>query len=206
MGEEPLEILKRVRSGQISVEDGAQRLEALESGAGAGGRADEHVEDAQPGARYEPSADDIANEIGADLGWWGQAWQIPFWTGTAVLALSAVLMGWAYSSSHNFWFYCLWLPMLFGVLVVMLGLWSRRARWVHVRVNDASGKRVSISLPLPLRFTSWVLRVFGPMIPSIREKHLDDLPTVLDALEHTDGPISVDVDDKNGDKVKVYIL
>lgn len=196
MNDDSLDILKRVQSGEMSVEDGAARLEAVESTEAAG------ASTPPPQARYEPTSEDIS----PDLGWWGSAWQILFWTGTAILALGAVMMGWAYSFNRHFWFYCSWLPMLLGTFVLLLGWWSQRARWIHVRVNGADGKRVSISIPLPLSLASWLLRVFGRWIPGIKEQNLGDLPTVLDALEKADGPVIVDVDDKDGDKVKIYII
>lgn len=201
MGEDSLEILRRVRSGEISVEDGAKRLESLDPGSGANSSG-ALSEDASPDVRYAPAAEIVHPELSG----WGQAWQVLFWTGTGILTLSAVFMGWAYSSNHFFWFYCLWLPMLLGTLAVLLSWWSRKARWVHVRVNGADGKRVSISIPLPLSLASWVLRVFGRWIPAVKEQHLEDLSLVLDELGRADGPIIVDVDDKNGETVRIYIM
>ncbi len=141
-----------------------------------------------------------------DLGWWRKGWLIPFWAGTGILVLGAILMGWAYSSRHFFWFYCSWLPMLLGLFVLILGWWSQQARWVHVRVNDADGSRVAISLPVPLRLTGWGLRVFGRYIPNMEEKLLEEMPAIFNALAKEKGPMTVEVDEKDGSRVRVYIL
>ena len=103
-----------------------------------------------------------------DLGWWKKGWLIPFWIGTGILVFGALQMGWAYSSKNFFWFNCAWLPMAFGLLVLFLSWWSQQARWVHVRVQDADGSRVSISLPLPLGLAGWGLRTFGRFIPNMK--------------------------------------
>lgn len=219
MSDEYLDILNRVKSGAISVEEGARLLETLESGAqnaeaiaqSIGEKNSMQVEAAAPDvAAPEAAAVNVPLPVEEDfqpeLGWWKHAWMIPFWAGTVVVVLSAIFMGWANNNGRMFWFYCSWLPLLLGIFVLFLGWWSQRARWVHVRVLDANGSRVSVSLPLPLRLASWALRVFGPYIPKLREQHLDGLPMIFDALGQSEGPLSVEVDDEDGAKVRVYIL
>jgi len=131
---------------------------------------------------------------------------IPFRAGTGILVLGALQMGWAYSSQKFFWFYCAWLPMLGGLLILLLSWWSQQARWVHVRVQDADGSRVSVSLPLPLGLAGWFFRVFGKFIPNIEKKILDDLPGILEALASEKGPATVEVNDEDGSRVRVYIV
>ena len=199
-----LELLNRVKNGDVSVEEAAQRMDEFERG-GVENVSSPAASLPAP-ARAETDGPARETEPSLDIGRWGEAWLIPFWIGTGILVLGAMLMGWAYSSQRSFWIFCSWLPMLLGLLVLFLGWWSRNARWVHVRVQEAGGNRVSISMPLPLRLAGWALRVFGPMIPQVREQKLEFLPDILDAVSETRDPITVDVDDKNGDRVKVYIL
>lgn len=210
-----LEILSKVRAGEMSVEEAAARLENSEPGARletgtleAHPDAGEPVEPLFAHVPYVSEEPDqpVQEDIQPDLGWWRNAWLILFWTGSGVIVLSALFMGWAYTGSRGFWMFCSWLPMLLGMLILALGWWSRQARWFHVRVNEAKGSKVSISAPLPLGLVSWFLRVFGPRIPSLREKHMDDMYMIFDALEEAEGPITVEVDDKDGEKVRVYIL
>jgi hypothetical protein len=189
-----LEILNKVKTGELSIEEAAQRLEDMEAG----------VE--EPVYSGEALRSSEAEVFQPDLGWWKNAWQIPLWVGIAIFVLSAFFMAWAFQTESLFWFYCSWLPLLLGLFVLFIGVWSQQARWAHVRVQEKDGTRVSISLPLPVRLASWFLRVFGPRISGLREKHLEELPAVLDALSSSDDPISVEVDDEDGDRVRVYIL
>jgi hypothetical protein len=185
---ELLEILKKVKSGDFSPAEAAERMERLEAGI--------EVLPA-PAPMKEPAF---------DIGWWKYAWLVPVGVGTVIFVSSAFLTSWAYVNERMFWFYCSWLPLLFGLTFLLLGLWSIRARWAHIRVQEAGGKRISISTPLPLGLPSWILRTFSHRIPGLQEKNLAELPPILDALRRTNEPITVEVDDKNGDRVRVYIL
>lgn len=189
---ELLDIINKVKNGELSVEAAARRLEALEPAAA-------------PAASDTPPAE--TGEIPMpDLGWWRYAWLIPFGVGIVITALSAWLLSWGYINERLFWFYCSWVPLLLGILTLMLGVWSQQARWAHVRVRSLDGTRVSVSAPIPARFAGWVLRFLGPRIPALKEKHMDALPEILDALGKSREPVFVDVDDEDGDQVRVYIL
>lgn len=231
MYNQTIEILNKVKSGELSVEEGARRLQSFEASETNSANAEilgqpvigqpgeENPADLPLGAETpwdaKPSWDAVAprdaepsqeEEFQPDLGWWKKAWLIPFWVGTGILVLGALLMGWAFSSQHFFWFYCSWMPMLFGLGVLFLSWWSQQARWVHVRVKDANGSRVAISLPLPLGLAGWALRVFGRYIPNLEKKVLDELPDILTALDKEKGPTMVEVNEKDGSRVRVYIL
>lgn len=208
MNPEWLDVLKKVQSGELSVDEAANRLSMMD---------EPQAEQAAPPSLTPLPAPEpqwgtvppVVEETEPDLGWWKNAWMVPFWVGTGIFILGAAIMAWAYSASPanpNFWFFCSWVPMLLGLLVLFLGWWSRQARWVHVRVQDADGSKVNISMPLPLRLAGWFLRVFGPMIPAVKEQKLDFLPEIFDAVSQTRDPIWVDVDDEDGDRVKVYIV
>lgn len=212
MRDDWLNILKRVKTGELSVEDASRYLEALETREERSaqlGQLPEYVTAAAGetlGTETWQSAPQAADEeVQPDLGWWKEAWLIPFGVGTGILVLSAILMGWAYSSQHFFWFYCSWLPLLLGLLALFLGWWSRQARWLHVRIQDANGSRVAISMPLPLRFAGWALGSFGHFIPQLKDTDLSDMPVIFSSLAEAEGPMTVEVDD-GGDHVRVYIL
>lgn len=205
-----LDILNKIRSGEMTVEEGARRLELLEAGPGEPG-AQPQAETTSPGeGSYAGENETIVGQpeepIQPDLGWWKNAWWIVFSAGSGIVVLAAMFMGWAYSSQHMFWFTCSWLPMLLGLLVFFLGWWSRTARWVHVRVHGNDGGHVTISMPLPLRLAAWALRFLSPFIPKLREQNLEGLPDIFNALADTEGPLSVEVDDEDGSQVRVYIL
>jgi hypothetical protein len=197
--DEWMNILKKVQTGELSAEEAARQMDSLESNQAAPGPA---IPDADP-LPQNPAPDESLPLPG--LGWWQNAWLIPVWVGTGILVLSAWLLSWGYANERYFWFYCSWLPLSLGILVLLLGVWSRQARWVHIRIREAAGTNISISLPLPVHLASWVLKMIAPRISDLKDKHLDTLPQVLDALGDSKDPLSVEVDDKNGDRVRVYI-
>ncbi len=215
MNPEVLAILNQVKSGELSVESGTIQLQELELRASIMAAANGETPDQQfqsasggqtPASTAQVSSPPLEEDFTPDLGWWKKAWLIPFLAGTGILVLGAILMGWAYSGQHFFWFYCSWLPILLGVLVLFLGWWSQHARWVHIRVNDADGSRVAISMPLPLGLAGWALRVFGRYIPHMEERVLENMPDLFHALAKEKSPMTVEVDDKDGSRVRVYIL
>ena len=208
MNDDAMEILKKVGSGALSVEEGAQLLQDLENHAQAADRLTAPIIDQSSSFVAQSAAAPQAEDIDPvpDLSWWKKGWLIPFWVGTGILVFGAMQMGWAYSSKNFFWFYCAWLPMLLGLLVLFLSWWSQKARWVHVRVQDADGSRVSISLPLPLGLAGWGLRTFGRFIPNMKEELFTNLPGIFDALSKEQGPASVEVNDEDGSRVRVYVV
>lgn len=142
---------------------------------------------------------------------WKQFWFIPLGIGAVITMLSGLLLFAGIRGDWNwFWMSCVWLPLLLGIFVIMLSWMSRTARWLHVRVNTGQEewpRRIAISLPLPLRFTAFILRVFGRFIPG-----LDDVPIPVDeavlALEKSlspDDPLYVNVQDAGGERVEIYI-
>lgn len=205
MNAEMMQILRQVKSGLLSVEEAALRLTALEQG--------DTPPPARPDAVIAPPVEDV---VKPDLGWWKYAWLVILGVGTIILIPSALLMNWALTNDRTGWFIFSWLPLLLGLLVIIIGAWSRTARWAHIRVQDADGSRVSISAPLPLGLARWVLATFGDQIfDRARERaesaggHMPrskELIPMLQALEQTHDPISVEVDDKDGDRVRVYLM
>ncbi len=200
-----LDIINKVKNGELSVEEAAGRLETMEASADSGSPTEPLSSD-MPAAEELPAAGPGDEIPLPDLGWWQHAWLIPLGIGVAITSLSAWLLSWGYMNERMFWFYCSWLPLLLGIFVLMLGAWSRQARWAHVRIRSKDGTRISVSAPLPARFAGWVLRFLTPRVPALKEKHLEALPVILDALGSSHEPIFVDVDDEDGDQVRVYIL
>lgn len=216
MNPEALDILNKVKSGEITSEEAAQLLQQLDerqsAAAGLEATASAQPESASSlasaplqsagGFETPPEVDELP-----DLGWWKKAWLIPLGVGTVILVLAAIMMGWSYSAKNFFWFYCSWLPMVLGLLVLFLGWWSQQARWVHIRVKEAGDKRVTISVPLPFGLAGWLLRIFGRFIPSKMDPRvLENLPEMLDAIAKEKGPTTIEVDEKDGSRVRVYII
>ncbi len=206
MNSDLMQILQQVKLGLLSVEEAALRLSALEQ------------EAPPPPLRPEAViAPPIADDVKPDLGYWKYAWLVILWVGILIFTPSALLMNWALTNDRTGWFIFSWFPLLLGLLVIIIGAWSRTARWAHIRVQDADGSRVSISAPIPLGLARWFLHTFGDRIfNGPAGEHMDragakqirgkEIIPVLEALEHTHDPITVEVDDKDGDRVRVYLM
>lgn len=197
MNAEWMEILYKVKSGELSVEDAAQQMDRPEPFG------------TEPVFPPGQTSSDLPNEepFNPEIGLWKYAWLVILGVGTLIFVPAAMFMGWAYSSDRFFWFYCAWLPLLLGLLIFFIGVWSQSARWAHIRIHDSDGTRISISVPLPMRLAGWFMRIFGSKIPGLRDQKIsgEDIAPIFDALENTKDPISVEVDD-NGDHVRVYVI
>ncbi len=218
---ERLQILEMIEKGVITAEEGVKLLNSLP---------DETEEEAIPqmsasaptAAEASPEPEVIVEEptrqakkstiptdFDKETRKWRRWWWIPLSVGIVITVVSGLLMYSAYQSGgFGFWFACLWFPLLLGVLIISLAATSRTTRWLHVRVHQEPGewpRTIAISLPIPIRFTAWILRIVKPHIDNIENANLDEL--VL-ALEKTspEQPIYVRVDEgDSGEKVEVYI-
>jgi hypothetical protein len=223
MANEPerLQILEMIEKGVISAEEGVRLLNSLQGepgeeprlqvGTGAtvsasGPPAPEVIEEAPM-----PSAKSASTPFEFDEGIrkWRRWWWVPLTVGIVITVASGSLMLLAYQrSGFGFWFACLWFPLLLGVLVISLAAASRTMRWLHVRVHQEPGewpRTIAISLPVPIRFVAWVLRVFKPHIPNMDKTSLDEVILALDKTS-PEQPFYVKVDEgEAGEKVEVYI-
>jgi hypothetical protein len=198
--QERMHILQMIEDGKISAADGLRLLDGL-------GRLGQ---DAAPGAAAAeaPRAEQAPPDPGLER--WRRWWVIPAYVGLGIVTVGALLMYWAYSASGiGFWLACAALPFAFGVLLVALAAGSRSARWVHVRVQNNTGSRphkIAVSLPLPIRFTAWVLRVFGRFLPALKDRGVDELIMALGDSTSPTSPLYIDVHETDGgEHVQVYI-
>jgi hypothetical protein len=218
---ERLQILEMIEKGVISAEEGVRLLNALQgetveepsllaettpTAATGGAPAPEVVEQA-PAPQEKPASAPFAYDEGVNK--WRRWWWIPLMVGIVITVASGLLMFLAYQTSgFGFWFACLWFPLLLGVVVISLAAASRTMRWLHVRIQQEPGEwpqTIAISLPVPIRFTAWVLRVFRPYIPTMDKTSLDEVILALDKTS-PDQPFYVRVDEADsGEKVEVFI-
>jgi hypothetical protein len=220
---ERLQILEMIEKGVISAAEGVRLLNSLQgepeevetplispttpTATGPSPEPEVTVEEALPESKPKPTP----SEFDAETRKWRRWWWIPLTVGISITVVSGLLMFSAYQSSgFGFWFACLWFPLLFGIVIISMAAASRTARWLHVRVHQEAGewpRTIAISLPIPIRFTAWLLRIFKPYIHNhdFERANLDEL---ILALEKTspEQPFYVNVDEgESGEKVEVYI-
>lgn len=205
MSDERLQILRMIKEGQITPDEGIRLLEAL-SGVVEG--AGEKVASLPPITEIPPAEsewpEEPATAYAAPPDWAGfrHLWLIPLAVGGVLSAVGlglVVLVG-----PGSFFLVCGLLPLLLGLAVVGLAFWSRTARWLHIRIRGE--QRISLSFPLPLRLTGLILRLVRPYVPQLEETGLDEVILSLDESLSGEGGFYVDVqDDEEGERVQVYI-
>jgi hypothetical protein len=218
---ERLQILEMIEKGVISAAEGVRLLNSLQgepeeiempqisSSIPPADKASTEPEVTVEEPTHDTKAPPIPSEFDAETRKWRSWWWIPLTIGVSITVVSGLLMFLAFQSSgFGFWFACLWIPLLLGVVIMSLAAASRTTRWLHVRVHQEPGewpRTIAISLPIPIRFTAWLLRIFKPYIHGMDKTSLDE---VILALEKTspDQPFYVKVDEgESGEKVEVYI-
>lgn len=221
---ERLQILEMIEKGVISASEGVRLLNSLQGEADEAANllvnrisestteepeispAPEVIEQALP---PEPKTSSPTTEFDSGVKRWRRWWWVPLSVGIGITVISGLLMFLAYQQSgFGFWFACLWFPLLLGVIVISLAAASRTTRWLHVRIQQEPGEwpqTIAISLPVPIRFVAWILRIFRSHIPGMDKTNLDEVILALDKTS-PDQPFYVKVDeDKSGEKVEVYI-
>jgi hypothetical protein len=208
--EERRKILQMVADGKISAEEAATLMRALDEPAEESDSAEPEIIDVGPvtgGKRSEaPEIDEVRMRAhhfsGAFL-----------WTGVLMTVFTS---WWMFSiqqnSGLNFWFYCLSMPLAFGIVLIALGAGSRTSRWLYVNVDRTRSKdqdgpgRISLAFPLPLGFAAWFIRTFGSRIDGLKNTNVDDVVTAIALAKNIKDPLIVHVDDTDsGERVQVFI-
>jgi len=188
--EERLRILQLIEAGEIDVEEGARRLEALVDLSG------------------EARASSAPTDHVVRPAWMRGLWQAVFWTGVALLAGGGLLVQAVYTDEiTSGWLAWGWILLVLGVLGVILGWWLKRARWLSLRVRQHKGRNISLALPLPLGPIAWVLRIARPFVPQLENIRIEELILAM-REEMRDGGspfLMIDVNEgEDGEQVQVY--
>jgi hypothetical protein len=202
--ENKLEILKKVENGTLSIEEGSDLIGILEN-ADKSEKRPEILDPITPLEPMEPS------EKPKTPGCWKAAWSM-------ILAGGAVLAGfaawWVYQgyqkSGFGWGFWLSWIPFAIGILIMIAGWILMESPWLNVRVHSKDeGKKVHIvfSMPIPIKFASWVMRKFGHLMPEeVRDKGLGDIFDAWETSVKNGESFLVHVDDeKDGYHVEVSI-
>ena len=207
--EERKKILQMVQDGKISAEQAASLIRALEADAGVDSVQDK-VEVLETGTSSgdERAAAPEFEEVKARARRFAM---IPLWIGVFLAVLSAWgIYSIQQSAGVNFWFFCLMIPLLFGVLLITLGAAGQNSRWLYVNVDRRNAqdwpRNITLGFPLPLGLTAWILRNFGHNIRGMKNTNVDEIIQILDATGKSDAPLIINANDnEDGEHVQVYI-
>lgn len=192
----PLDILARLDRGELSAEEAIGLLSPATSKENS-----DHLDNQEENRSESPPT--ISDE---ELERWKQWWTIPLYVGVGIVVLSTFWINSAYQNSgYGFWFFCSWLPLTLGVLLMVISWRSRTGPWIHVRVNGPN-ERVAVSIPAPLGLAGWALRTFGHYIPHLEKTSVDEILMALEQTTKNNAPLYIHVDDgEDGEQVDVFI-
>lgn len=209
--EERKKILQMVEDGRISADDAVRLMAALEEdGEGAGEAAEAEVEvlEGASGFGDERSAMPEFERIKARA---RRLSLIPLWVGVLVTLASAwAIYAIQQSAGTNFWFYCMILPLMLGVLLIALGGGGRASRWVYVDVNRKDAKpgdgprHITLAFPAPLGLLAWFFDTFGHRFKGMSHGKAEGIVQMMQAARDSNEPFMVHVDDDDAD-VQVFI-
>jgi len=197
MNEERLRVLEMLESRQISAEEAADLLGALS----------EEAEEGEQGL-VQAAVTPAANPPNYD--WFRGLWRWPFAIGGIITLLLGLLLYSMIRSADGrvtLSLICTWPLFVGAVLVTMLALWSRWATWVHIRIREKDGRRIAISLPAPVGLGEIVLRTARPLAGEDAKEHLVMAGAFLKEVRRAPDrePLMIDVNDDDGDQVRIYI-
>ena len=215
MSEARKQILQMLEDGKVTADQAMELLQAL---APAETEDIDHYEtDAyviETAEKMEPLTGEVIQPAEPpNLDRYRRFWQIPFFVSLGALIVSGLGLRSLYQASDGgitFWFVCVWSIFIFTFIITSLAFLSRQAAWLHVRVREKAGKRISISFPLPLGLASWGLNLARTFVNYEERDKLDMAASFLDAardnLRTPDSePLVINVDDEDGDQVQIYI-
>ena len=205
--EERKKILQMVEMGKISAQEAASLMRALDAEADSV-QEEMDVFQTEAGSGFEGSDAPEFEEVKSRARRFAM---IPLWIGVFLAVMSAWgIYSIQQNAGVNFWFFCLMVPLLFGVLLIALGAGGQGSKWLYVNVDRRKAhewpQNITLGFPLPLGLTAWFLRNFGHNIRGMGKTNVDEIIQVLDATGKSGAPFIVNVnDDEDGEHVQVYI-
>ena len=202
--EERRKILQMVADGKISAEEAATLMKALDESAEEEIEVIEAAAGSGSGTTDAPEFEEVRRRAMRFA-------MIPLWLGVIITVLSAWGM---YSAQQNaglnFWFFCLTLPLLFGILLLTLGAGSRTSRWLYLNVDRSYQnewpRNITLALPIPLGLVSWFLKNFGTHIEGLKRTTVDEVVMAISMAKSITEPLIIKVDDGDrGERVQIFI-
>ena len=205
--EERRKILQMVQDGKISAEQASSLMRALDADTD-DAEAEVEVVEAGAGSGFEKDGAPEFEEVKSRARRFAM---IPLWIGVFIAVMSAWgIYSVQQSAGVNFWFFCLMVPLLLGVLLIALGAGGESSKWLYVNVDRRNAqdwpRNITLGFPLPLGLTAWFLRTFGPYIHGMEKTNVDEIIQILDATGKSGTPLIINANDnKDGEHVQVYI-
>ncbi|HVF25692.1 MAG TPA: hypothetical protein VNA23_07375, partial [Anaerolineales bacterium] len=123
-----------------------------------------------------------------------------------------IIYGIQQNGGASFWFYCMVLPLLAGVLLITLGAGGRSARWIYLDVDRPYAKRgdgprhITFGLPLPLGIIDWFFRTFGSYFQGLSKSRVEGMIHLMNATRNSNEPFILNIDDSaDGEHVRIFI-
>lgn len=199
--ESKLEILKKVETGQLSIEEGADLLAILD-----GVRPNKPEQSAQPVVNSVDSSADDSKTTAVPAGW-KAAWSIILWLGMIFMGLSGFWLYSSYARSGLGWGF--WIAFVFLCLstgIVFFGWRLIAGRWLVLNITSKKvnkTEKVKIWVPFPIHFANWAFSNFGKHMPSkVREKNYQQIIQELDNSLPDGEPFQIDIDEDQWNKEK----
>jgi len=205
--EERRKILQMVQDGKISAEQASGLMRALEADTDEA-EAEVEVLEAGAGSGFEKNDMPEFEEVKSRARRFAM---IPLWIGVFIAVMSAWgIYSVQQSAGVNFWFFCLMVPLLLGVLLIALGAGGESSKWLYVNVDRRNAqdwpRNITLGFPLPLGLTAWFLRNFGQYIHGMEKTNVDEIIQILDATGKSGTPLIINANDnEDGEHVQVYI-
>ena len=209
--EERKKILQMVEEGKISAEDAASLMRALDEDEDVDTEAAEseiEVIESRSGPGYERTEAPEFDEVKARARRFSL---IPLWIGVFVTVFSAwIIYAIQQNVGVNFWFYCMILPLMLGVLLIALGAGGRSSRWIYVDVDRRDAKpgdgpkHITLGFPMPLGFVAWFFQTFGHNISGMNKGRVEGIIQMVNATKESGEPLMINVDDDDA-HVQIYI-
>jgi hypothetical protein len=205
--EERRKILQMVQDGKISAEQASSLMRALDADTD-DAEAEVEVVEAGAGSGFEKDGAPEFEEVKSRARRFAM---IPLWIGVFIAVMSAWgIYSVQQSAGVNFWFFCLMVPLLLGVLLIALGAGGESSKWLYVNVDRRNAqdwpRNITLGFPLPLGLTAWFLRTFGRYIHGMEKTNVDEIIQILDATGKSGTPLIINANDnKDGEHVQVYI-
>jgi SHOCT-like domain len=209
--EERKKILQMVEDGKISVEEASTLMRALDEdtdGESESVEAEVEVVESRSDGGYERAAAPEFDEIKARARRFSL---IPLWVGVFITVFSAwIIYAIQQNAGVNFWFYCMTLPLMFGVLLIALSAGGRSSRWIYVDVDRRDAKpgdgpqHITLGFPIPFGLVAWFFETFGHNINGMSKGKVEGIIQMMHATKDSSEPLMVNVDDDDA-HVQVYI-